>query len=910
MADRSGYIGRAPSDSSIIVARQTNQPTSTTSTFVFNSGYDVGYLDIYVNGSKLINALDYTATDTRNVTLTTAAVNGDVIEFVAYKAFNLANVLSSAPPGNFTVDGSITATSAAVSDLTSGRVVIAGTSGELEDDSRLLYNTSNGLFSIAGTVDINDSIRHRNNADTRIRFPAADTFAVETDGSEALRVDSSQRLLVNKTTSTASNGHSILQVASTSNDRAIAIHNFENDANGPFISLGKSRGTSVNSYTIVQDNDELGNIDFFGADGTDFSTIGARIQAEVDGTPGTNDLPGRLIFATTADEANSPTERLRITSDGKVRVPDNGKFTAGAGDDLKIFHDGTDSFVTNDTGQLILRVASVESALVAVPNGAVELYHNNVKKFETTSYGAKFSDNVLFNNPDTTGRNLTWEADNDALHWEDNTKATFGGGNDLQIFHDGSNNYILGSSGNIILKNSSSNYLLADTTTGAVELNYNDSKKFETTTTGISVTGSIQASQEYPSIRPTLDLNFAATKSLDRRITFTRGSFGTYTDENGVLRTASNNVARFDHDPTTGESLGLLIEEVQDNLFTYSEEFNTGWSNIRSSDSGTTATADPEGNTTGAAYKLVANTDNNTHRLDKTGLSMSTSTSYTMSIWAKAAEYTGVSLTIADSSNSSHGIYFDLSNGTFTNGGNAHSGSMIAYPNGWYRCIATYTTPGSFSYQQCLIGVLQNGTTKSYAGNNSSGIYIWGAQLEQGSFASSYIPTSGSTGTRWSDKAKIIGTNFTDFYNQTEGTFSVTAKPNEPNNGSNYYFIFEAANYSNYGNAVSIGKDSGNTYRLRPMKHSNLSDSSVAYTTNSVNIAIAGSGSGDGVAVVNGTVSATSTGAPSGTQDHNVLQIGNRYPGSSGGHYSGTIQSLKYYNKRLPNAQLQGLTQQ
>lgn len=110
MADRSGYIGRAPSDSSITVARQTNQPTGVTTTFVFNSGYDVGYLDVYFNGSKLINALDYTASDTQNVILTTAAQSGDIIEFVAYKAFNLSNVVSSVP-GDLTVNGNVTATS-------------------------------------------------------------------------------------------------------------------------------------------------------------------------------------------------------------------------------------------------------------------------------------------------------------------------------------------------------------------------------------------------------------------------------------------------------------------------------------------------------------------------------------------------------------------------------------------------------------------------------------------------------------------------------------------------------------------------------------------------------------------------------------------------------------------------------
>ena len=126
MADRNGYIGRSPSDSSITVARQTNQPTSSTSTFVFNSGYNVGYLDVYVNGSKLVNALDYQATDTQNVILTTPAENGDVVEFVAYKAFNLSNVITSAN-GDFTVSGDITADNGTFSgDLTASNGTFSG----------------------------------------------------------------------------------------------------------------------------------------------------------------------------------------------------------------------------------------------------------------------------------------------------------------------------------------------------------------------------------------------------------------------------------------------------------------------------------------------------------------------------------------------------------------------------------------------------------------------------------------------------------------------------------------------------------------------------------------------------------------------------------------------------------------
>jgi hypothetical protein len=155
----------------------------------------------------------------------------------------------------------------------------------------------------------------------RIGSPHNTNALVFDDGAtERARIDSSGRLLVNTSASTSSNGHSITQVASTSNDRAIAAYNFENDASGPYLTLGKSRGTSVGSFTILQNNDELGNIAFFAADGTDLNTEGARIQAEVDGTPGTNDIPTRLVFATTADGANSPTERMRIDSSGNVGI--------------------------------------------------------------------------------------------------------------------------------------------------------------------------------------------------------------------------------------------------------------------------------------------------------------------------------------------------------------------------------------------------------------------------------------------------------------------------------------------------------------------------------------------------------------------------------------------------------------
>ena len=113
MADRNGYIGRAPSDSSVTVARQVFSPTGVQTNFTFASGYVPGYLDVYLNGAKLIVAQDFTATDGSVVGLTSFAQSGDVVEAVAFKAFNAAAVTQAADftvTGNQTNDGTLSVT--------------------------------------------------------------------------------------------------------------------------------------------------------------------------------------------------------------------------------------------------------------------------------------------------------------------------------------------------------------------------------------------------------------------------------------------------------------------------------------------------------------------------------------------------------------------------------------------------------------------------------------------------------------------------------------------------------------------------------------------------------------------------------------------------------------------------------
>jgi len=146
----------------------------------------------------------------------------------------------------------------------------------------------------------------------------------KTDGSEHARIDSSGRLLVGYTASTGKD--STIQSVSTGANAIEAVR-FNNNAYGPSIHLTKSRSSTSGTNTIVQDDDDLGVINFRGGDGSGW-ILGAEIRGAVDGTPGTNDMPGRLEFLTTADGGSSTTERMRIDSSGRLLL---GTTTEGAG---------------------------------------------------------------------------------------------------------------------------------------------------------------------------------------------------------------------------------------------------------------------------------------------------------------------------------------------------------------------------------------------------------------------------------------------------------------------------------------------------------------------------------------------------------------------------------------------------
>lgn len=154
------------------------------------------------------------------------------------------------------------------------------------------------------SADITFSTRHSN------------TFA------ERMRLDSSGRLLVGVTASRAVNeAQGSFQIEGTgAEDSDMSIIRNQANSGGPALCFGKSRNASLGGNTVVNDDDQLGAIIFNGNDGTDLASQGARIDSYVDGTPGSNDMPGRLVFSTTADGASTSTERMRIDSTGDVGI--------------------------------------------------------------------------------------------------------------------------------------------------------------------------------------------------------------------------------------------------------------------------------------------------------------------------------------------------------------------------------------------------------------------------------------------------------------------------------------------------------------------------------------------------------------------------------------------------------------
>ena len=268
---------------------------------------------------------------------------------------------------------------------------------------------------------------------------------------------------------------------------------------------------------------------------------------------------------------------------------------------------------------------------------------------------------------------------------------------------------------------------------------------------------------------PSLNLNFLSG-TLDSRITFSRGSTATYYNSVGTLVSAAINVPRFDYNPSTLAARGLLIEEARTNLHTYSADFtNAAWV---AGDNTVTANAivAPDGTTT--ADLLIPTAVSSTHAFYQAA-AVTTGSTYTQSVYAKAGSYTFLNFYGSTGFDSTQYINFNLATGAIgTSSG--FTGTITSVGNGWYRCTVTAVSNATSASGRIVFrasSVARTTGASTFTGDGTSGVYLWGAQFELGAFATSYIPTTTAAATRSADLATMTGTNFSSWYNQSQGTF-------------------------------------------------------------------------------------------------------------------------------------------
>ena len=404
--------------------------------------------------------------------------------------------------------------------------------------------------------------------------------------------------------------------------------------------------------------------------------------------------------------------------------------------------------------------------------------------------------------------------------------------------------------------------------------------------------------QNFPAISPSLNLNFARSKTLDPRITFSRTSTATRVNEQGLIEVVSADIPRFDHeyDASTGviKSLGLLVEEQRSNRVTNNEDLSL-WKQNSNPTLNSNDTVSPDGNTT--ADKVTQTNQVFTGvSTDMSGIT--TNTVYSCSVFIKPDGDTTTRFGFYDTSNWQGSLDTDWSSGEPSTNGSLGGASDIVYeeyPNGWYRASFKASTQSN-----AFAGTVSFHCHPDRTGTGKSA-WFWGAQLEAGAFPTSYIPTSGGTATRNPDNASMTGNNFSDWYNPTEGTFNSDVSFNS-NNATHY--IWQVGKASN--RMLSAGRVGGNSWILLSINNNSFTDN-LSSTYNSGRNKWCASYSNDGFfGVENGGNIISSNNADVPTLDINILYLGS-YVNSSL-YLNGHISQLTYYPVRLPNSTLQTLT--
>jgi hypothetical protein len=408
----------------------------------------------------------------------------------------------------------------------------------------------------------------------------------------------------------------------------------------------------------------------------------------------------------------------------------------------------------------------------------------------------------------------------------------------------------------------------------------------------------------------TLSLDFT-TGVLDSRFTFTRSTTATYINSQGYVTTmaaAPTNdptKARFDYDPTTLTPRGLLIEGSAVNYMLESSSL-TGYSNSGMAAVSAGSETDPTG-TANSARQIYATAGGTYHGFYRT-ITAGTNTQITVSIWAKARTYTH--LFLSDLNSGRAAVRFNLSTGATDNnfGAGYVSAKTTPFLNGWWRCEMVVNVTASTSYGWAFVGVPSSGATLNGfgaqytgTGNAADGIYCYGFQVEAGPAATSYIATTSSTVTRAVDSCVMTGTNFSSWFNATEGTLLAHAIRSRTSDIGR----IASVNDNTANESIELAADATGEFIVVD-GGSTLATISPGTVTANTAFKIAGAYKlNDVQAALGGTLGTADTSVTLPTVD--CLMIGQQ-AGASPIYLNGTIALLKYWPTRLTNAQLQSLT--
>jgi hypothetical protein len=338
---------------------------------------------------------------------------------------------------------------------------------------------------------------------------------------------------------------------------------------------------------------------------------------------------------------------------------------------------------------------------------------------------------------------------------------------------------------------------------------------------------------------------------------------------------------------------GLLIEEQRTNLLTYSEQFdNAAWTKSNSTITANSVAA-PDGTVT--ADTLVEDTSTGAHQITQAYVAAS-GTVVTFSVYVKQSQRSWMRITVNTASGANASAYFDVSAGTVgaVGGGTA---SITPVGNGWFRCSVTGTLTTTNPTLAILLANGNNG--QSYTGDGTSGIYIWGAQLEAGAFATSYIPTVAASVTRSADVASV--NTLSPWFNATEGTFLSNVSPLAIDND----ISLSASDSGGYANSMYLPADSGAQFIVVNSSVVEAQIDAGTILANTPNKIAAAYAANNFALSVNGGAVVTDTSGAIPTVDRLVL---GGLEGNTANRLNGHLRQVAYYPRRLTNAELQALT--